>query len=192
MKTIIHSIFGFLMLLSSSVIAQEYIASKAKLSKEAIGKTTSVSSDNAILKLDEQSNKFSFSIHLFPILTSTSENDSIARLNQQMIMDYRADFPAGDLDFTTNISESKQYSMDGDLTVNGITKPVKIYFYLQPSIPADNSSRDVHGYPVRMRFALEINPAEFGLDIETAKFTEKITVMIDNGIINRTSSISDQ
>jgi hypothetical protein len=188
MKTIAKFIIVILTGLAFSCDAQEFIASRVKLSKEAIGKVSTVTSDNAVIRLTEGSNNFSFSLQLYPILSGLNENDSIATLNQKITMTYKAEFPISDPDFYNIDTKSKQYTMDGDLTVNGFTRPVKISFYLMPAVAADVSSRDIHGYPFRISFALEINPAEYGLDIETAKFTEKITVMVDNGIINRTTS----
>lgn len=188
MKTIFIFLTSVFLMITVKIAAQEYVASPVKLSKEAIGKISSVLSENAVIILNDQNDEFAFAIRLFPILTALNEGDSIARLNQSLVMDYQAGFPIDDLDFYMPGNKSKQHSMDGNLTINNITKPVKINFYLYESVPQDISSKDVHTYPLRISFALEINPAEYELDIETAKFTEKIIVVVKNGIINRASN----
>jgi hypothetical protein len=192
MKTILKFLTAFLLMMPLSIHAQEFIASHVKLSKEAIGQTSSVSSDNAVLKLDDQTNRFSFSIRLFPILTSPNESDSIATLNQKISMSYKADFPIDNLEFYDAGANGKQYTMDGELSVNGITKPFRLNFYLQGAMAQDVNSHDIHSYPARISFAITINPAEYALDMETAKFTEKIIIMVENGVLNRSSDGTEQ
>lgn len=176
-----------ILMVTFKINAQEFVSSDVRLSKEAIGKTTSVVSENAVIRLNNQNDEFVFSIRLFPILTSTNENDSITSLNQKMVVDYKAIFPIDDLDFFDAGNEGKRYTLYGDLTVNNITKPLQLDFYLQQYIAPDISIQDIQIYPVRISFAFEINPAEFGLDNETAKFTEKIIVVVGNGIINKST-----
>ena len=182
MKTIFKFLTTIMIMMSVNLTAQDFISSAVRLSKEAIGKTTSVISENAVIKLNEQTDEFTFSIRLFPILTTATENDSIASLNQKIIMNYIAVFPIDDLSFFEAGNNGKRYTLKGDLTINEVTKPYELDFYLQKNLPQDLTT---YTYPVRISFALEINPAEFGLDNETAKFTEKIVIVIGNGIINK-------
>jgi hypothetical protein len=190
MKTIFRLLTAFMIMISVSMTAQDYISSNVKLSKEAIGKITSVMSENVVIKLNEQNDEFTFSLRLYPILAGINENDSIASLNQKIILDYKGVFPIDNLSFFEAGNNGKRYTLKGDLTVNNITKPHELDFYLQESLPQDISTMDIHTYPVRISLALEFNPAEFGLDNETAKFTEKITIVIADGIINKSENES--
>ncbi len=190
MKTIFNILTGLFISISVMAQAQEYVSSDVKLSKEAIGKTTADIVENAVIRVNEQNDEFAFSIRLFPILASSNDNDSIATLNKNMVLDYKASFPIDDLAFFEPGNNGKKFILRGNLTINNISKPVQLDFYLQEYMPQGLATKDIQTYPVRMSFALEINPAEYGLDNETAKFTEKIIIVVGNGIINRTKSES--
>ncbi|HEY0029906.1 MAG TPA: hypothetical protein VGC65_04030 [Bacteroidia bacterium] len=178
-----------LLFFAGGIAAQEqYIASPVRLSKEAIGKISSVITENALIKLNNQNDEFTFAIRLYPILTSSSTNDSITTMNQNLVVDYKAEFPIDDLDFFDVGYEGKTYSLNGDLTIYNITRPLLINFYLHESTPEDINAKNIRSYPVRISFAFEINPAEYGLDYETANFTEKIIIIVENGIINKPSA----
>jgi hypothetical protein len=187
MKTIAHFLTILLLTVSFQLPAQEFIGSHVRLTKEAVNQPVSVKDDNGIIRLNDQTNEFSIYVQLWQILTSANESDSIADINKHLRVNFRGQFPISDFAFYTG--DEKTYQIPGKLTINHISRAISIVCSFHKSISENFDENDVHSYPVRISFAIEINPADYNLDIETAKFTETIIVAVENGIINK--SIDD-
>jgi hypothetical protein len=191
METFKKICIAFLMAISVRTYSQEFIGSNIRFSKEsehcnrdtAICRYSAV--DIGIIKLNEQNNQFDFDVSLFPILSSPRNNDSIISMNRNIYLNYRITFPVNNLEFYESNSTESSFAVPGELTINGITNPVIIYMGIFASAAQDVEYRDVHTYPVRISFMLDINPGDFKLDFETINFVRSITVEVRNGVINK-------
>lgn len=172
--------------------SQEFIGSNAKLFKETencnnlapivCGFSTN---ETVLIKLNEQNDEFSFDVSLFPILTTPKSNDSIASLNQNIYATFSGKFPVSNLDFYESNATESSFSFPGELTINGITKPVNLSVGIFASNDRDEASRGIDTYPVKISFSVYINPADFKLDFETINFVSSILIEVRNGVINK-------
>ncbi|MDF2436671.1 MAG: hypothetical protein K0Q95_1047 [Bacteroidota bacterium] len=191
MKTLKTIITSFLIAASSiGVLAQDFIGTNVRFSKEIETGGSYTAGEIGLIKLNDQNDEFSFDISLFPILTSPAANDSITGLNKQVDLNFHAQFPAGDLDFLANDGSEKTYSIPGELTINNITRPVKMVFGIHSSMTQANGALGIKTFPALVSFIIEINPAEYGLDFETINFVRVIRVEVRNGILNRSTQNS--
>jgi polyisoprenoid-binding protein YceI len=164
---------------------QQYVASHAHFAKQTFGDSVQkVAEENAIIKLDYQTNEFNIDVNLFNILTSPNENDSIRDLNRTITLNYKTAFPVSDLDFFATANDDVNYTLEGELRINNVTRPAQLKMGLRRA-PVQEFISGIYNYPVRVSFMININPAEFNLDNETAKFTEWIHVVVENGIVNK-------
>jgi hypothetical protein len=198
MKTIRTFLLTLFLSITYGIVGQEFIGSNTRLMKtretvidcktlceeQRIIKTSS-SEDVGLIKLNGQTNEFNFNVPLYNIL-STNRNDSISSLNKSVVANYRAIFPISDLDFFTSGTQTS-LQIQGELTVNGRTRPATMSLNLQEALPYNLDNRDVHSYPVLVSFALEISPADYNLDFETINFTRSITIEVRNGVVNRSN-----
>lgn len=186
MKTICTILTAFFLSFTIGIYGQEFIGNTAKLSKfkDTTAAVFYSANEICLIKLNDQTDEFIFNLPLFNILSS-STNDSITALNKLVFASYRADFPVSNLDFFSSGAEAS-FDITGELTINGITKHAPLHLSLQ-SAPILENNRDIHSYPVKISFAMDINPAEYFLDYETINFTRTITIEVSHGVINRTN-----
>lgn len=197
MKTIRAFLLTLFLSLTCGIVGQEFVGSNARLiriretvidntiSEEQKVNNTFTAEDIGLLKLNGQTNEFNFSIPLHNIL-SISRNDSITSLNNMVVANYRAIFPITDLDFfTSGVQTSLQ--IQGELTINGKTRPSTMFLSLQEALPYNLNNRDIHSYPVLVSFAIEILPSDYNMDFETINFTRTITIEVRNGVVNRSN-----
>lgn len=193
MKTLKKMCLVLLMAIAMRTYSQEFIGSSTNLWKETgncdlyTGTCHYSASEVGILKLNDQNDEFSFDVSLFPILTSPAENDSITSMNKNMYLNFSARFPIGDLDFYESNATESTLNIPGEITINGITKQVNLIMGIHVAIAHDVESRDVHSYPVRASFIIDINPADYNLDFETINFISLISVEVRNGVINKSN-----
>jgi hypothetical protein len=187
MKTLNTLLISIFSVIAFQVTAQEFIGSNVRLSKEIETGGAFSSNEIGLIKLNDQNNEFVFDLPLFSIL-STPNNDSIISLNKGVVLHFRTDFPVSDLDFLSNDGSEKTFTVPGELTINNITLPVNMNFGLHSSMAQVDDARGIKSYPAMVSFVIEINPAEYNLDLETINFVRSIYVEVRNGIINRSTS----
>jgi hypothetical protein len=190
MKALKTLLMSFLIAIAIGSSAQDFIGSNVRFSKDIETGNKFAAEQVGLIKLNDQNNEFTFDISLFPILTSPRSNDSIVNLNRQVILNFHSQFPAGDLDFLANDGSERNYSIPGELTVNGITRQVTVGFGLHSSMSQTNEALGIKTFPALVSFIIEINPADFGLDFETINFVRTIRVEVRNGILNRSTQNS--
>jgi hypothetical protein len=188
MKTWIGILISLFSMISFQAIAQEFIGSNVRFSKEIESDGNRTATEIGLIRLNEQNNEFSFDISLFPILTSPRGNDSITNLNKQVNLNFRAEFPVSDLSFLTNDGTEINLTIPGELTINSRTHPVNLFMGIHSSLQLKDEARGIESYPALISFVLEINPADYGLDFETINFVRTISVEVRNGAINKTDS----
>lgn len=194
METFKKICITILMVFAVRTYSQEFIASNAMLSKESENCNSQspifcryFATEVALLKLNEQNDEFSIYIPLFSILTSPKGNDSIANLNKNIYATFIGKFPVSNLDFYESNATESAFSFPGELTINGITKPINISMGIFASTDRDEASRGIDTYPVRISFTIEIDPGEFKLDFETINFINSIIIEVRNGVINKST-----
>jgi hypothetical protein len=185
MKALTRILLSVFSMITFQAAAQEFIGTNVRFSKD-IEAGTSLSADQiGLIRLNNQSDEFSFDISMFPILTTPRDNDSIKSMNEKVVLSFRSQFPVNDLDFLSNDGSEKNFTIPGELTINNRTRPVTMIFGMHSSMARNDESRGIESYPVLISFIIEINPAEYGLDFETINFVRTIYVEVRNGIINK-------
>jgi hypothetical protein len=188
MKTFVAGIF-FLMLLTG-LKAQEYIGSTVDFTKIRADSVITTAKGSGTINLSQETNEFIINIPLAPILVSSYANDSINKVSSLLYMHYKSVFPENTLVLDNIVRDRRTYKMLGEISINGIRRPliisIDLYKPLSQAPVNITDPPDVPGaYPVHISFMIEINPAEFNMDYETAKFTQTILVQVDYGTINR-------
>jgi hypothetical protein len=187
LRTLIVSLFTLIALQAS---AQDFVGSTVRFAKEIETGGKLDATHIGLIKLNDQNDEFVFDIPLYPILTSPRDNDSITTMNKNIMLHYRADFPVSDLDFLANDGSESSFVIPGELTINNITRPVKMNLSVHGAAPYIDEARGIKSYPALISFTLEINPAEYNLDFETINFVRTIYVEVRNGVINNTTETS--
>ena len=170
---------------------QTFLGSKVRLSTEANDSIVSVSNEEAVITLKDAENIFAFKVSLFPIVNNPDKEDSLAEQNNLLQLTFKGKYPIDNFSFFSDKNDDKSYSMNGILTVNGISKPYTLSFTVrtpQNSNPLDKnvviSVNDPY-YAARISFVITVNPADFGLDDEPIAFKKDVIVVIEYGIINK-------
>lgn len=185
MKTLKSILMSFLIAMAINASAQDFIGSNVRFTKNIETGASYSAEEIGLIKLNEQNNEFSFDISLFPILTNPKDNDSITSINRRINLSFRSEFPASNLDFLSNDGSEINYFIPGELTVNGVTQPVKIQFGIHSSMTQTNEALGIKTFPALVSFVVEINPGDFGLDFETINFVNLIRLEVRNGVLNR-------
>lgn len=187
MKVLTRILLSVFSMITLQAAAQEFIGTNVHFSKEIENGGSHSADEIGLIRLNNQSDEFSFDISLFPILTTPRDNDSIKSMNEKVVLSFRSQFPHNDLDFLSNDGSEKTFTVPGELTINNRTRPVTVILGMHSSMALDDETRGIDSYPVLISFIMEINPSEYGLDFETINFVRSIYVEVRNGIINKSS-----
>ena len=171
--------------------AQTFLGSRVKLSTEANDSIVSVSNEDAVITLTDADNTFTFTVSLFPIVNNPDKEDSLANENNLLNLTFHGEFPIENFSFYSDKSDDKIYSMNGILSVNGISKPYTLPFTVRTprkATPIDENvliSVDDPYYSARIRFIITMSPRDFSLDAEPIAFKKDVIVEVADGIINK-------
>jgi hypothetical protein len=188
MKTITLFLISIFSIITFQMTAQDLIGSNVRLTKEIETGGSFTASEIGLIRLNDQTNEFSFEISLFPILTSPKGNDSITNINRKVFLRFRADFPISNIDFFVNDGTEHDITLPGELTINNRTFPVNMQMGIHGALEQKNQARGIESYPVLISFMVEVNPAEYGLDFETINFVRSISIDVRKGIINKSTA----
>jgi polyisoprenoid-binding protein YceI len=111
-------------------------------------------------------------------------------MNRNVYVNFLGTFPVANLDFYTSNATESNFNMAGEVTINGITKPMTVEIGIHAAPVTDVRTVDVQSYPVRISFVMDINPGDFNMDFETINFINSITMEVRNGVINKSSGLN--
>jgi polyisoprenoid-binding protein YceI len=183
--------FCLIMLLFVTILnmqAQGAKASNVHLYRQTVEGTTAGITEKGVIKLNTQTNQFSFDLCLFPILSNDSDNDAVADLKRKLYMNYKAQFPLEGIEFYSAENIGQVYTLNGELTINDVVKAYKMDFELHASLRETYESTNIFSYPVKISFSIEFEPQDFNFDSETNKTTQKIIAAVENGTINQSTN----
>ncbi|MCE3279587.1 MAG: hypothetical protein K0S44_1778 [Bacteroidetes bacterium] len=187
MKTFTRILLGVFSMITFQAAAQEFIGTNVRFTKEIEAGGSKSTDEIGLIRLNNQSDEFSFDISMFSILTTPKDNDSIKHMNERVNLSFRCQFPHNDLEFLSNDGSETEFTIPGELTINNRTRPVNLILGMHSSMIKNDETRGIDSYPVVVSFIMEINPAEYGLDFETINFVRSIYVEVRNGVINKSN-----
>lgn len=171
--------------------SQTFLGSKVNLSTEINDSLVLVTNEDAIITIKDADNSFTAKVSLFPIVNNPDGEDSLANENDLLQLVFNGKFPIENFSFYFDKNDDKSYSMNGILTMNGISKPFILPFTVRTprkAAPLDENfvvSVDDSYYAARISFVISINPADFDLDTEPIAFKKNVILEIVDGIINK-------
>jgi len=173
--------------------AQNWELSPIKLSTglEGDSLTTGISS-KAILILNSQTRQFTADAWLTPLLNQ-AVRDSLNDVEDRLFrVHFEGQLPGQSLqniDFLSPGSSGASYTINGTMTLNGVSMPYALNFSVavfQSAIPISNGNNASSIYPARVFFVMQLNPINFGLDDPAIGLTRPIALEVSSGLVNRT------
>lgn len=177
--------------LHSEAQDQHFMGSEVKLLTGVNDSVKYEINKSAVISLNDQSNQFAVTVSLFPLVDNPDQEDSLALQNNLLQLTFSGQFPIDEFSFYADKNDGNSYTMNGMLTVNGISKPYTLAFIIRTSRqanPLDQTiplSDEATFYSARISFAIRINPADYGLDAEPIALKHDVSVEIADGIINK-------
>ncbi len=147
--------------------------------------TTYVTTD-AVFSLNSNTQEFTGTINLFPIVPSPDVQDSLAMQSRPLQLSLDGQFAGGDISFLTTQDNDRTYSMPCTCKVYDSAKSCTIYFRLftfanQPELNTTGGSL----YQARLSFEMMINPTDYGLDFQPFAINEPILIVVQNVVLNK-------
>jgi polyisoprenoid-binding protein YceI len=168
------------------VVAQDYAGSHVCLSRKTSVGMISESCDNGVLKVSENKSELTFNLPLSPVLNSVNDNDSVARIHRNAVLNFRAHFPVTDLQLSAQDLNQKLYSLEGILEINGIEKPYRLNFHLSKPGYTDLQTAGKDTYAAQMNFVLEFDTSDFGISSgDNKEKNSVVTIKVAAGVLNK-------
>jgi polyisoprenoid-binding protein YceI len=111
--------------------------------------------------------------------------------NNLLELTFNGQFPIDNFSYYFNVNDNDTYNMNGLLTANGISIPYTLTFTVRtlptadPIDENDINAIDDYYYPVKISFAIEMDPKDYKLNLEPIALKNVIIAEVVDGIINK-------